>query len=93
MSNEKYPCKRCGTLVDVLCSKCRDEIRGVKWEKPKGLIPLLYYDTENRVYVFACTVRSCPCNRDGLCTTTFTHLPVHLLHEFDGDNIIKQVCG
>ncbi|RLD10438.1 MAG: hypothetical protein DRI44_06085 [Chlamydiae bacterium] len=86
-------CDKCGKEVGPLfCGHCRAEIKKIKFN-PGKLIPLLYYDTENKRYVVGCTCVECPWNRDGKCITTHEKLPVHLFHEFDGDNIIHQVCG
>ena len=32
-------------------------------------------------------------NRNGICLTGFPKLPLILLHEFDGDNILRNGCG
>lgn len=91
-------CDRCGKEVGKLfCAKCRGEIEGItKFVVPantKKLIPLLFWDPEKKHYIFGCTVKGCPCNRNGLCGTRHLTLPKNVLHEFDGDNIIQQVCG
>jgi hypothetical protein len=62
----------------------------------KKLIPLLYWDPEKDAYRFGCTCLKCPCNLGGVCGSV-NQPPLKdwffLMHEFDGDNIIKQVCG
>lgn len=84
-------CNKCGIETELYCSKCRIEISS----KYKNLIPLLFWDKENKVYHFGCNVISCPCNNGlGICGIKHIKLPNYLfLHEFDGDNIIKQICG
>ena len=88
-------CSRCGKEVgDLFCAKCKAEIEGqqpnIEFDK---LFPLVYWDKENKQYLFGCTVHGCPCNQGGVCTTKHVTLPIHSLHEFDGDNIIQQHCG
>jgi len=58
-----------------------------------GYIPLLSFHPKKKLYRFHCYVSDCPCNQDGLCCTEHRMIPLHLIHEFDGDNIIKQYCG
>lgn len=36
---------------------------------------------------------ACPCNENGLCRTVYQTFPISLLHEFDGKNYIKCLCG
>lgn len=67
-----------------------------KYEADKdiqGFIPLLSYNPKTKFYRFNCYCRTCPCNFKGLCSTHFYSIPYVLLHEFDGDNIIKNFCG
>jgi hypothetical protein len=47
------------------------------------------------VYVMACYCYGCPMNKQGVCSSTHQTLLSlkNLMHEFDGDNIIRQVCG
>jgi hypothetical protein len=90
-------CAKCGAEVgDLFCAKCQDKIRKTHRKINLGtLIPLLYYDLERRRYIVACTVTGCPCNNKGLCKTEHLLLSSleKLMHEFDGDNIVQQVCG
>jgi hypothetical protein len=58
-----------------------------------GFFPLLSYNSKLKTYRFNCYCFSCPCNSKGLCVTEFSQLPTNILHEFDGDNIIKNFCG
>jgi len=67
-----------------------------KYKKDKdirGFIPVLSYNPKTKYYRFNCYCFSCPCNFKGLCSTHFTKIPIECLHEFDGDNIIKNYCG
>lgn len=96
-------CDKCGKEVgNLYCAKCRAEIIKKTSEVKFGrLIPLLFYDTKLKRYVLGYTVKGCSCNQwnihfnIGLCSTTaiFLEGTKQLLHEFDGDNIIQQVCG
>jgi hypothetical protein len=86
----KQKCNKCGTKTELYCSRCRVEIE----HKHRDFIPLLFWDKKNKVYKFGCTVIECPCNGGtGICSSPHINIPLNLLHEFDGDNIIKQVCG
>jgi len=88
-------CDECGKEVGKLyCAKCRAKKAGMDPQIHfKGLIPLLYWDPVKKRYLFGCTVALCPNNRDGFCVSEHFKLPIEFLHEFDGDNIIKQMCG
>ena len=35
----------------------------------------------------------CPNNDNGMCRTIYKQFPFNLLHEFDGKNFIKCLCG
>lgn len=59
----------------------------------RGYIPLLSYNYTKKTYRFNCYCFSCPCNSDGLCMTQFQSIPLYSLHEFDGDNILRNFCG
>jgi hypothetical protein len=59
----------------------------------RGFIPLLSYNPKTKYYRFNCYCDTCPCNGKGLCSTHFPKIPIEMLHEFDGDNIIKNFCG
>jgi len=63
------------------------------YKSDQGYIPIMSVNPEKRLYRFNCYCFDCPCNIRGLCSTEFQELPVSLLHEFDGDNIIKNFCG
>ncbi|NHI94949.1 MAG: hypothetical protein EAX96_20840 [Candidatus Lokiarchaeota archaeon] len=87
-------CDKCEKEVGPLfCGNCRMEMKGL--QKPaEGLIPLLLWDAKREEYVIGCTCIKCPWNDGkGYCSTRHKILPIHLFHEFDGDNIIHQVCG
>ena len=67
-----------------------------KYEKDidkEGFIPILSYNPKMKYYRFNCYCFDCPCNFEGLCSTHFNKIPIECLHEFDGDNVIKNYCG
>ena len=35
----------------------------------------------------------CPNNNNGICRTKYKDYPINLLHNFDGKNVIKCLCG
>ncbi|VVB51811.1 Uncharacterised protein [uncultured archaeon] len=74
----------------LLCGKCR-----AKLKHTHNLIPVLFYDRERKGYRAGCTVAECPWNENGVCVTVTLNLAFlkNILHEFDGDNIVKQACG
>jgi len=63
--------------------------------KEKRLFPVLYVDLETGMYYAGCRCYNCPCNVNGICSTVMTSIELvkKLLHEWDGDNIVHQVCG
>lgn len=58
-----------------------------------GYIPVLSFHPKSKYYRFNCYCFDCPCNSNGLCSTKFQKIPIECLHEFDGDNILKNYCG
>jgi hypothetical protein len=91
-------CDGCGKEVGKLyCAKCRAKIKKKTKKELKDvkLIPVLFFDVENNCYRAGCTVHGCPCNHGGVCSTRMLSIEFikHILHEFDGDNIVQQVCG
>lgn len=88
-------CDSCGKEVgNLYCGNCRKKIEKETLKTKFGkLLPLLFYDIENKQYVIGCYCVGCPCNNNGLCRTKHLKLPVKFLHEFDGNNIVHQVCG
>ncbi len=58
-----------------------------------GYFPVLSYNLNKKTYRFNCYCFDCPCNFNGLCSTRFYKIPINCLHEFDGDNIVKNYCG
>ena len=55
-----------------------------------NLIPVMSYDFNKKNYRFNCYCFECPANYRGICSTCFQTIPFDNLHEFDGDNIIKN---
>jgi hypothetical protein len=96
-------CARCGKEVgNLYCGKCREEIsereRGAEHIPSEDLMILLAYDRKTKLYRYGCTVIECPCNmQNGWCSkatpSMAKDLIIDMLHEFDGDNCIKQWCG
>jgi hypothetical protein len=92
-------CAGCGKEVGKLyCGHCRKKIKKKTVVESKELIPLLYWDEKGKSYRFGCNCLQCPCNHDGICgvlesNTLKMIFDSKRFHEFDGDNIIRQVCG
>ena len=92
-------CDACGNEVGKLyCGHCRAIIEKKFKHKiqAKKLIPLLFWDVEKKAYRFGCLCLLCPCNQNGICGVVnkeTLELLMLRMHEFDGDNIIHQVCG
>lgn len=91
-------CDRCKKESgNLFCGKCRAKVRkeaNLKAHKEtEDLLPLIYWDKREGAYRFGCTVRECPANIDGICCTPALSFDMMELHEFDGDNCVKQVCG
>ena len=93
-------CERCGIEFQAYCGKCREEIR--QKEMPAvpsdNLVVLLAYDSLTRLYRYGCSVSECPCNlQNGWCSKATPELMRDLitakLHDYDGDNCVKQFCG
>jgi len=90
-------------LFNKIMSSIRNELYNIlkldkhkkfkKYANNKGYIPLLSFHPRKKLYRFHCYVEDCPCNQRGLCLSEHRIIPKHSLHEFDGDNIIKQYCG
>jgi len=59
----------------------------------EGYIPVMSVNPKTKQYRFNCYCFDCPCNKDSLCVTAFNKIPKDLIHEFDDDNIIKNLCG
>ena len=97
MKTIRAKCSRCGVEVDVYCSKCRVELgmERRKEMKERRLFPVLYVDLETGAYYAGCRCYNCPCNVDGICSTAMLNIEAvkRILHEWDGDNIVHQVCG
>ena len=98
-------CERCGQEFQAYCAKCREEIslreRGAKHIPSKELALLLVYDRKTKLYRYGCSVTECPCNmKNGWCSKAtptidkeFLRGMLNMLHEYDGDNCVKQWCG
>ncbi len=91
-------CDKCGKEVGPLfCGNCRKKIKeeSIKKVGERKLIPLLYWNPATKRYAPACNCTECPWNVDGACVSEHASLEVmkQLFHEYDGDNIIHQVCG
>jgi len=89
-------CERCGIEFQAYCAKCREEIR--RKEMPAiptdNLVVLLAYDKTTKLYRYGCSVADCPCNlQNGWCSKGTPFLEKNVLHEYDGDNAVKQWCG
>ncbi len=96
-------CERCGIDFQAYCAKCRDEIR--RKEMPsvpsEEVFAVVAYDPKQKLYRYGCNVAECPCNlQNGWCSKAtpvidkeFTQLMLNRLHEYDGDNCVKQMCG
>lgn len=63
------------------------------WTNNNGFVTLLSYHLSTKKYRFHCYCVDCPNNANGICSTRFTWLPLREMHEFDGDNVIKNYCG
>ena len=84
-------CDKCGKETGPLfCGHCRMEMK-----KSHNLVPVLFYDKVRKGYRAGCTCIECPWNENGACITLILKLDLlkNILHEFDGDNIVQQVCG
>lgn len=96
-------CDRCGKESgNLYCGKCRKEIeqreQGGEHIPSEDLVILLAYDRQTKMYRYGCTVTECPCNMKnhedwGWCSKASPFLDKNMLHEFDGDNSVKQWCG
>ena len=95
-------CDGCGNEVgNLFCGHCRAKLElkmKLGEEELEKLIPLLYYDPKQKAYRFGCTCLKCPCNAGGVCgagnhQTLKSLFELDKIHEFDGDNILRQVCG
>lgn len=90
-------CDRCGKEVgNLYCGKCRAEIKiTTKSHIPSdALMILLAYDHKRKLYWYGCTVDECPCHmKNGWCSKATPFLDKKMIHEFDGDNAVKQWCG
>lgn len=96
-------CERCGDEFQAYCAKCRMEIKAIESVAAlsNNFVILLAFDKDNHVYRYGCSVVDCPCNLgNGWCSKQTPHIDkefleamLNMIHEFDGDNCIKQWCG
>jgi len=92
-------CDKCGEEAgNLFCGNCRGKVEKKYRKKLPKLFPLLYWDEENKCYRFGCKCLGCPCNNNGVCGSIEQNslemlFKVDRIHEFDEDNIIRQVCG
>lgn len=91
-------CERCGNEFQGYCAKCREEIalreRGATHIPSANLEIMLAYDHETKLYRYGCSVKECPCNmQNGWCSKATLYLDKNMLHDYDGDNCVKQWCG
>lgn len=96
-------CERCGREFQAYCAKCREEIR--RKEAPAlpsdEVMILLAYDPKTKLYRYGCNVKECPCNlQNGWCSKAtpaldkeYLRTMLNMLHEYDGENCVKQWCG
>ena len=96
-------CERCGIEFQAYCAKCREAIR--RKEMPampsEDIFVVVAYDPKLGLYRYGCNVRGCPCNlQNGWCSKASPALNkqdikqlLNRLHEYDGDNCVKQFCG
>ena len=64
-----------------------------KYSNKDSYFPVMSYSLKDKKYRFNCYCFECPANSEGLCVSRFYKIPIETLHEFDGDNIIKNYCG
>ena len=89
-------CERCGRDFEAYCAKCRDEITHEThtYLPSQDIFVAIIYDRQKKLYYFGCNVDGCPCNTgQGYCSKALTSIMDARLHDFDGDNCIKQFCG
>jgi hypothetical protein len=91
-------CERCGREFQSYCAKCREELKlkaqGADVVPSEDLVILLAYDKKERRYRYGCSVKECPCNTElGWCSKATPFLDKTMLHDYDGDNAVKQWCG
>ncbi len=94
-------CERCGIEFQAYCGKCREVIR--LQEAPAlpsdSVIILLAYDPVTKLFRFGCTVKECPCHLGDTpwCSKAVPDfnrdMIARMIHDFDGDNCVKQWCG
>jgi hypothetical protein len=89
-------CDRCGNEVgNLFCSFCREEVKGERSIiHEETLVPILFYDIEQKMYVAGCCAHECPCNVKGKCGSLMSwDTFLFIAHPYDGVNCIKQNCG
>ena len=96
-------CEECGREFQAYCAKCRERLRCIEAvnQPSDELVILMAYDPKTKLYRFGCNVKDCPCNLgNGWCSKScialdkkWLEMMLYKLHEYDGDNCIKQFCG
>lgn len=82
-------CDKCGVESgNLFCGKCRAEI-----VSRHNLVPVLFYDKARKGYRAGCSVIECPSNENGICMALHASIHQIYLHEYDGDNCVRQECG
>lgn len=92
-------CDGCGAEAgNLYCGHCREYLEE-KWTKERGdyeetdIVGLIFWDKENKVYRVGCSCMGCPANEAGLCSLTYPSIDKIDLHEYDGDNCVRTLCG
>lgn len=82
-------CDRCKQESgNLFCGKCRAEM-----QKRHNLIPVLFYDKEQKGLRAGCSVIGCPANENGVCIVLHKDGNLIQFHEYDGDNCMRVNCG
>lgn len=92
-------CDGCGKEAgNLYCGHCREKLSG-KFKKERAkyesreLISLIFWDKKNGTYRIGCQCFGCPANIDGICQIPYQNIEDITFHNFDGDNIVRTLCG